>query len=197
MKKVEIVDATLYLGDCMDILPNLPKVDAVITDPPYGINYDPTLNKRYNGSAGAFSKISGDSEEMNLSAIFSIAAKKIVWGAENFYAQLPHRGRWICWHKRSEKMRPNSMRGSDFELAWMDESSGYYRFFNLIHGGVINADSLHGNNAERYHPTQKPVDLMKWCIEQLGSPQTILDPFMGSGTTYSPCSSQTRVSCFI
>ena len=183
MNKVQIGDATLYLGDCMDILPTLGKVDAVITDPPYGIDYDPSLNKRYDGSSSRFIKIAGDLKEMNLTAIFSIEAKKIVWGAENFYSQLPHRGRWICWHKRSEKMRPDSMRGSDFELPWMDESSGYYKFFNLIHGGVINADSVHGNNAERFHPTQKPVDLYDWILTKYAKDGfKILDTHLGSGS---------------
>jgi site-specific DNA-methyltransferase (adenine-specific)/modification methylase len=120
---------------------------------------------------------------MDFSFLFSMDCKKIIWGAENFYKQLPHRGRWYCWHKRSTAMKPNTMRGSDFELAWADEKSGFYKFFNLIHGGVINNDSLTGNNSERFHPTQKPIALMKWCIEQAGSPKTILDPFMGSGTT--------------
>ena len=53
----------------------------------------------------------------------------------------------------------------------------------LLHGGVVNADSMIGNNQKRVHPTQKPIALMSWCIEQVGNPQTILDPFMGSGTT--------------
>lgn len=181
--KVEIGNATLYLGDCMDILPTLDKVDAVITDPPYGIDYDPTIHKKYNGQKNDMKKIHGDDSEINMSLIFSMKCKKIIWGAENMYKQLPHRGRWYCWHKRSPAMNPNTMRGGDFELAWADEESGFYKFFNLIHGGVINNDSLTGNNAERFHPTQKPIALMKWCIEQAGNPETILDPFMGSGTT--------------
>ena len=181
--KVEIGDATLYLGDCMDILPNLDKLDAVITDPPYGIDYDPSVHKKYNGQKNEMEKIYGDDSEIDMSLIFSMKCKKIIWGAENMYKQLPHCGRWYCWHKRSPVMNPNTMRGSDFELAWADEESGFYKFFNLIHGGVINNDSLTGNNAERFHPTQKPIALMKWCIEQAGNPETILDPFMGSGTT--------------
>ena len=182
-EKVIIGNATLYRGDCMDVLPLLDKVDAVITDPPYGIDYDPSIHKNYDGSMSQFTKIIGDDSEIDLSFIFKMSAKKIIWGAENLFSQLPHKGRWLCWHKRSEKMIPNIMRGSDFELAWMDEISGNYKFFNLIHGGVINADSFRGNNLKRDHPTQKPVALMRWCIEQAGNPQSILDPFMGSGTT--------------
>ena len=182
-EKVIIGDATLYFGDCIDIIPTLEKVDAIITDPPYGINYDPSIHKKYDGQENNMKKIIGDEKEMDFSFLFLMQCKKIIWGAENFYNQLPHRGRWYCWHKRSPAMKPNSMRGGDFELAWSNEKSGFYKFFNLIHGGVINNDSITGNNSERYHPTQKPIALMKWCIEQIGNSEIILDPFMGSGTT--------------
>lgn len=181
--KVEIGLATLYLGDCAEILLTLGKVDAVVTDPPYGIDYDPQTHKNYNGTKNDFEKIRNDKKEMDFSFLFNMECQKIIWGAENFYKQLPHRGRWICWHKRSYATKSNSMPSGDIELAWMDKTTGFYKYIQVIHGGVINADSTNGNNQKREHPTQKPVLLMKHCLELLSNFEVVCDPFMGSGTT--------------
>jgi len=176
----------IYCADCLAILPHLTGVDAVSTDPPYGIGYDPQVHSLYDGSNNGRSKIVGDESEPDLSAVFSLPCFKIIWGAENFYRQLPHRGRWICWHKRSYVTRPNSMPSGDFELAWMDLRSGFYKYFQCIHGGCVNDDSTFGNNQPRQHPTQKPVALMQWCLGFVDG-ETILDPYMGSGTTGVAC----------
>lgn len=174
---------TIYHGDCRDILPSLKRVDLVLTDPPYGIDYKP-LNKKYDGSLNTHTQIMGDKNEMSFSFLFTLGKNQIIWGAENFYSQLPHRGRWICWHKRTGSTKDNSMFSSDFELAWISLSEGYYKFFRVVHGGVINANSASkGNNDPRVHPTEKPISLMRKCIELFPEAQTILDPFMGSGTT--------------
>lgn len=193
MTQIVIGNATLYHGDCREILPTLPKVDAVVTDPPYGINYDPSVYKLYDGSENNFKKIAGDETELDFQFLFNLKAQKIIWGAENFYRQLPHRGRWICWHKRSLVTRPNSMPSSDIELAWMDKKTGFYKYINIVHGGVINADSVMGNNQKRDHPTQKPVKLMEQCIGLLKDPTIILDPFMGSGTTGVACANLNKL----
>lgn len=187
MRIETIGDATLYLGDYLEILPTLGPVDAVVTDPPYGIGYNPQIHKLYNGRLNNKSKIIGDNIEPDLSKIFALECFKIIWGAENFYKQLPHRGRWICWYKRSNITRPNSMPSGDFELAWMDKKHGFYKYINIIHGGVINRDSIKGNNQERYHPTQKPISLMEFCISLSNNANIIFDPFMGSGTTGIAC----------
>lgn len=153
---------------------------AIVTDPPYGIGYDPSTNK----SAREFDKITNDDAEMDFSVLFSFSVPMIVWGAENFYRQLPHRGRWICWNKRSSNWTGNFTNTSDFELAWMNKKSGIYQYINIPHSGYINAD---GANVPREHPTQKPVKLLERCIEFCGDAATILDPFMGSGTTGVAC----------
>lgn len=183
-------DIKIYCGDCLEVMPLLPKVDLVVTDPPYGIDYDPKVHKKYNGNESSFDKIEGDGKETDLSMILSMKCEKIIWGAENLFKQLPHRGRWICWYKRSHVTRPNSMPSGDFELAWMDKTSGFYKYINIIHGGCVNTDSFKGNNEPRLHPTQKPVELMKFCIQQSkywDIPLLILDPYMGSGTTLVAC----------
>src|SRR5262245_52758937 len=118
-----IGDCTLYLGDYRKILPSLGEVDAIVTDPPYGIGY----NTKALASAGAqqFSAISGDATEPDLSSIFALPCPKIIFGANNFPHQLPHRGRWLCWDKRGGIESADRMLGSPFELAWEDRIAGY------------------------------------------------------------------------
>ena len=131
--------------------------------------------------ARQFEKITGDDREMNLKCLFNLDCYKIIFGANNFPSQLPHRGRWICWDKRGGIAAADKMLGSPFELAWEDRTSGYDAMVRVLHGGVVNAD---GHGIAREHPTQKPIALMKWCIGHLPAGcMTILDPFMGSGTT--------------
>ena len=171
-----IGNATLYLGDCMDILPTLPKVDAVITDPPYGISYTP-----YQPNATKYAPIHGDDTDFDPSSLLAIGAPlTIIWGANNFTTMLP-RGGWLCWDKRTNEAADKCI-GSPFELAWVNNPMRY-RIARIMHGGAINAD---GAGIPREHPTQKPVRLMTWCIEQ-GNPQAVLDPYMGSGTTGVAC----------
>ena len=168
MNPVIIGDATLYLGDCGDILPTLPKVDACITDPPYGLNIaaQPFKHQRMNGAV----KESWDASTPDASLLDSVLSKSekaILWGG-NYFALPPSRC-WLVWHKPDG---PQSF--SRIELAWtnMDKLAGYFQW------------TIAATNPERVgHPTQKPLALMKWCIAQAGNPQTILDPFMGSGTT--------------
>ena len=166
--KVEIGDATLYLGDCMEILPTLDKVDAVITDPPYGLNIanQPFKHQRMNGAEKKDWDVAAPNQSM-LQTILNKSEKAILWGGN--YFELPPSRCWLVWHKPDG---PQSF--SRVELAWtnMDKLAGYFQW------------TIAATNPERVgHPTQKPLALMKWCIGQAGNPQTILDPFMGSGTT--------------
>jgi len=176
MKPVVIGNATLYLGDCRDILPTLGKVDAVVTDPPYGIDYESTLG---NLGAQKFSKIANDDGFLDLTDFFEAGKNVLMFGANCFPLQLPHRGRWLCWDKRTIDGAADKMLGSPFELAWSNKTSGYDKIVRVLHGGVVNADG-----GKRFHPTQKPIEVMKACIEWVAKEaQTIMDPFMGSGST--------------
>lgn len=180
MQPVIIGNATLYLGDCLEVLPTLPKVDAVITDPPYGIGYQSTLV-----SLGATKRdaIIGDDAGIDLRPILNLECAVLSFGANNYPNQLPHRGRWLCWDKRSIDGACDAMLGSAFELAWCNKTSGYDKIVRVLHGGVVNADG-----GKREHPTQKPIKVMIACIEWAAKDaQTILDPFMGSGTTGVAC----------
>lgn len=165
MDPVIIGNATLYLGDCRDILPTLGKVDAVVTDPPYGIGFAAKPTK-WQRRAGAKPEAWDDNPVPIVSSLPALAPT-IIWGG-NYY-DLPVSRGWLSWFKPDA---PPSM--ANFELAWtsFDQNSRQL------------SCSIGETNPERVgHPTQKPLRLMKWCIGFLPDAQTILDPFMGSGTT--------------
>jgi len=170
--KVEIANATLYLGDCMDILPTLDKVDAVITDPPYGMQRDgkPQSTSAHGGHKG-YEFMGWDEQAPDAGvfhAVLSSADRQIIWGA-NFYPQhLPPSMGWLFWDKGQRISQ------SDGELAFTNMDKAL-RVFTLNRAALAQDGAV--------HPTQKPLALMKWCIDQAGNPETILDPFMGSGTT--------------
>lgn len=171
--KVEIGNATLYLGDCMDILPTLDKVQAVVTDPPYGINKDGQVRTTGgNGGRKAHEFLGWDyqrPEKLVFDAMRQASDLQIIWGGNYFADFLPATMKWLVWDKGQR------INQSDGELAWTS-MQGALRICTMNRVELL----LDGTE----HPTQKPVALMKWCIEQCKSnPQTILDPFMGSGTT--------------
>lgn len=167
--KVIIGDATLYLGDCMDILPTLDKVDAVITDPPYGIGQDGGAQRTRGSKRTNGEKLKWDFERPKkiIFDFMELAADvRIYWGGNYFADYLPSSMGWLYWEKRM---------GGDFadgELAWTSQHRALRQFSHFK------------KNKGDEHPTQKPIELMRWCIEICKNvPQTILDPFMGSGTT--------------
>jgi site-specific DNA-methyltransferase (adenine-specific) len=172
MTPVVIGDATLYLGDCMEILPTLPKVDAVITDPPYGIGYaaQPTKYQRAGGRAAEAWDNAAPHAAVALAV--SLADVAVVWGGN--YFDLPPSRCWLMWSKKID-YAPSF---ADFELAWtsLDQNAKAYQMSS-------KAASLERGAAGDAHPNQKPLPLMRWCIEQAGKPKMILDPFAGSGTT--------------
>jgi DNA modification methylase len=156
----------------MDILPTLDKVDAVITDPPYGMQRDgkPQSTSAHGGHKG-YEFMGWDEQAPNAGvfhAVLSSADRQIIWGA-NFYPQhLPPSMGWLFWDKGQRISQ------SDGELAFTNMDKAL-RVFTLNRAALAQDGAV--------HPTQKPLALMKWCIDQAGNPETILDPFMGSGTT--------------
>lgn len=171
--KVEIGNATLYLGDCMDILPTLPKVDAVITDPPYGIGADTGIGKitkqgsNFKNAPKGWDATVPDKEIFEKLIDFSKVA--IFWGGN--YFNLPPTPTLLIW----DKIQPENFTLAMAEVAWCNTGRPMK---------IYRWKSMNINNGDpKYHPTQKPLGLMLWCIGQAGNPETILDPFMGSGTT--------------
>lgn len=184
MSPVVIGNAELWLGDCCEILPALPKVDAVVTDPPYGIgeaakNHQ-SRNRVQNGRpiiSTDYGKSEWDDKPATaeqLAACVAAAEKSIVWGGN--YFGLPAASKWLVWDKE------NSGDFADCELAWTN-LPGAVRIFRHMWNGMLRASE---RTTPRVHPTQKPIALMEWCITQAAATE-VLDPFMGSGTTGVAC----------
>ena len=188
---VIIGNATLYLGDCRDILPTLPKVDAVITDPPYGMNFN-TDSTRFSGftqdglpprgEGRADRLIYGDNEPFDPTP-WLVYPRVVMFGSNHYGARLPV-GTTLVWIKKSPQHYGTFL--SDAEVAWMKGGHGVYVFnaedSNARRRMEANGSVFSGNTA---HPTQKPVALMEWCFERAKVPAggDVLDPYMGSGTT--------------
>lgn len=153
---VTIGRATLYLGDCRDLLPTLGKVDAVLSDPPYGIGYAggiPVDRGISSTKAGNVEKIEWDGEEFDPSPFLHWPC--ILWGANHYAQRLPH-GRWLAWNKLGGKEPWDQF--SDVEFAWHNKRAAD-KIFSHLWKGLCQA----GSGEKRFHPTQKPVPLMKWC----------------------------------
>ena len=162
---VIIGDATLYCGDCMDVLPILGKVDAVITDPPYG------LGKRMNGGTwGSCEKYiemrdwDCKAPQLIVENLLKLSDFIVIWGG-NYFNLPPSRG-WQIWDKQNAV--PTM---ADCEMAWTSLDKNTKRFRHPV--------GFHAHG----HPTEKPLQLMIWSVQTLGNQKLILDPFMGSGTT--------------
>ena len=172
MKPVTIGDAVLYQGDCRDILPTLGCADLLCTDPPYGIGKDGQAKTTGgNGGRKAYEFLGWDAERPDFDLfklLLGAAPDAVIWGGNYFADLLPATGKWLVWDKGQR------INQSDGELAWTSRGGA-------LRIKTLNRFELMTDGAE--HPTQKPVKLMGWCLEQWPNAQTILDPFMGSGTT--------------
>ena len=179
---------SIFLGDCRDILPHLPPVDLVLTDPPYGISYQSHHNSGRQNSGEwlawtrreNFAPICGDEEPFDPAPVLSLGVRTILWGANHYASRLPDSSAWIWWDKLGD-MGPCDQ--ADGELAWTNLRGPVRRFVHEWRG-LIRRGEENVVSAYKLHPNQKPVRLMRWCIEKAGDGvSTILDPFMGSGTT--------------
>jgi site-specific DNA-methyltransferase (adenine-specific)/modification methylase len=174
--------ATLYEADCRDVLPTLGKVDAVVTDPPYGIGADKGAAIGGTDASGRYvrrpKQYDGGwdddrPDDATLATMIAIARESIVWGGNYFADVLPRGGRWLFWDKL------NSMPSySDGEIAWTNIAGVVVKKIAQCNNGMASMQ-----DGDRWHPTQKPERVMRWCLGFLPNAQTILDPFMGSGTT--------------
>lgn len=178
MIRREVIGAAeLYLGDCRDVLPTLGKVDAVVTDPPYGIAYAHHGTGKGKHNVRNVAPIHGDAEPFDPAPLLEFS-EVIMWGANHYAQRLPH-GRWLAWDKLAGLAEFDTF--SDVEFAWR-KGRGKDRIFSHLWKGICKASEKGGK--ERWHPTQKPVDLMKWCIGMLpDAANLILDPYMGVGST--------------
>jgi DNA modification methylase len=167
-------EAVLYLADCRAVLPALGRVDVLITDPPYeigdgwsggGFNGRNGSGRHWNEKAPSWDVICQD----GISAALSLADGGVVWGGHLY--QLPASSGWLAWDK------VQSFSSSDFELAWCSRQ-GATRAFRMS-----RIDAHQNSGEKKEHPTQKPTALMLWCLQFFPEARSVLDPFMGSGTT--------------
>lgn len=172
----------LILGDCLEVMQELGRFDACVTDPPYGIGF-----QRGSGGKSIHSKggshntkpIVGDDRPFDPAPF--IVGKTIMFGGDHFAQRLPDGGMFHVWDKDPRgKMEWDSF--SDAELLWTSWTTRR-RVFRYLWKGLCQE----GAGEKRHHPTQKPVALMEWCLGFVPNAKTILDPFMGSGTTLVAC----------
>ncbi len=176
MREEHLSDSVrLILGDCREVLPTLGRVDAVVTDPPYGISY-----KKGSGGQGCHSTkhrnidaIVGDDDAFDPAPFLKWPC--ILFGADHFCDRLTSEGVMHVWDKHCGRAGKDSF--SDAELFWTS-----WRQKRVVFRYLWKGLQQEGAGEYRWHPAAKPIVLMKWCI-QLTDAQTILDPFMGSGTT--------------
>jgi DNA modification methylase len=175
-----IGNATVYLGECERIIPTLAMVDAVITDPPYGIGEarkDHKSRNRPGMKCPDYQRGSWDDQpasEAALALIRYISRTQVIFGG-NYY-HLPPAKCWLLWDKVNGECD-----FADAEMAWTN-IDGAVRLIRHQWAGMLRDSE---RNVSREHPTQKPVAVMAWAIEKakLAPNSLILDPYMGSGTT--------------
>tara|TARA_R110000822_G_scaffold62916_10_gene154875 strand:+ start:1819 stop:2508 length:690 start_codon:yes stop_codon:yes gene_type:complete len=172
-----IGDCELHLGDCREILPTLGKVDAVVTDPPYGIGWKPRVTHQDQTWV----------DEINFDITsFLVGRYHLIWGGQYFADKLPQADGWLTWCKRPSLFGfANDDRNyATTELAWRDWGKAKF-MVHVWDGGMRAGDA---DNRTFCHPSQKPIEVMEWCVRQVPTDaHTILDPFMGSGTTGVAC----------
>jgi DNA modification methylase len=178
-----VTNYQLHHGDCLEVMRGMAdkSVDAIITDPPYGIGEAAGKNKsRVNiATPKDYGDLGWDDNPVDFSymeEMFRVSRYQIVFGG-NYYP-MPPSSCWLVWDKVNGK--------SDFadcELAWTNMKKAV-RKIEYMWNGMLRANGENRGD----HPTQKPIGVMRWCIEQLpDTVDTILDPFMGSGTTGVAC----------
>ncbi len=195
--QTEIIgDATLILGDCREVLPTLPKVDAVVTDPPYGVGFKYATHddrpEAYEGGYGAWLWERVKAAE----ALCNSGSPVFVWQAAlNLRAMMgwfPREWRLFVAAKNFVQMRPTPMQHAfDAVAVWWTPGEKPWaagtanRDFHIANTAPVIASP---NNIERGHPCPRPLDQLLHIVEQWVRPAgTTLDPFMGSGTTGVAC----------
>lgn len=180
----------IYHGDCREVLATNLKADLLCTDPPYGIGVSRRAfgGGRIHGGRGFLRKGAcyqakdfGDSDWDDAPAAAELIAtarascrNAVIWGGN--YFNLPPSMRWLVWDKRND-----GTSFADCELAWTNQRQAA-RIFRYRWNGMLQEHGGRGKEL-RHHPTMKPLPLMKWCIGFFPEARSVLDPFMGSGST--------------
>lgn len=177
----------LILGDCRAVVPLIERPDAVVADPPYGIEFSRGSGGggfggkvRYTSIPDELPVIQGDREPFDPSWILAMGLPTILWGANHYADRLPPSSRWLIWDKR----RGTAVNDfADCEMAWTNIGGPARVLPHMWNGGLRDSEK----GIPRVHKTQKAIAVMEWCLGFLPDARTILDPFMGSGTTLVAC----------
>ena len=181
VREERIGGCRLILGDCLSVMPLLGKVDACVTDPPYGIGEGIAKGKSRGKLAAAIAYAGTDGWDdkpataEHMSLIRAVSKHQIIFGG-NYFEGLGPTSCWLIWDKQNGD---NDF--ADCELAWTNLPKAVRRIYWRWNGMIRKGDDV------REHPTQKPVGVMEWCLNHIPNAQTILDPFAGSGTTGVAC----------
>lgn len=163
---------TIYHGDCLEILPALGTEFALVSDPPYGIDFQ-YFNRRRRGKINDAKTIANDAKAFDPSHLLAYPSS-VLFGA-NYYADKLPLGKWVVWNKRDQREKASLF--SDAELVWHNGSGATVSVFNWFWVGYYKK----GEMGTSHHPAQKPISLMRYLIERVEG--TVLDPYMGSGST--------------
>lgn len=185
--------AVLFRGDSLALLQaGLLKCDAIVSDPPYGIGF------QHGGGGGGgldrsdvarrntkVDKIIGDDAPFDPAPWLALAGDKpvVLFGADHFKTRLPEGGRFICWDKSCGQGPAATF--SDAEFAWTNRRNPRSIFRHFWAGATMADDGFDAKTKGRAHVSQKPVNLMAWCIEhaRIGLDKVVLDLYMGAGST--------------
>ena len=183
-EKIENMIGKIYCEDCLETMKRMAdkSIDLVLTDPPYGIGMDGgniggnNLGKAKDYQKKSWDKFTPTQEIFN--EILRVSKNQIIFGANHFIDKIPYASScWIVWDK------DNTGNFADSELAWTNFKTAV-RNYKFRWNGMLQQDMA--NKEERYHPTQKPVELFKMILRDYAVKnyyKTIYDPCMGSGTT--------------
>lgn len=167
---------TLYHARWEDVPIDLLRADVLVTDPPYGMSWTTEGMSRQRGATFDFPRVEGDDAPFDPGPLVGLGLPSVLFGGNHYASRLPDSPAWWVWDKRLDFSNDQS----DCEMAWTN-IGGTARMFRMVwNGGAGNLDNRIGKH--KGHPTQKPVELMRWCIQRCPE-GTILDPYAGSGTT--------------
>jgi DNA modification methylase len=169
-------------GDCLEVMPSLGRrFDLCLTDPPYGIGKDGQLQSTgTHGGRKGYEFDGWDMERPSREAfdlMRRLSREQVIWGGNYFADLLPATGKWLVWDKGQR------INQSDGEVAWTSRD-GALRIYTLNRVALMQDGAV--------HPTQKPVELIRWCLSLFPDAQTVIDPYCGAGSVGVACAIEGR-----
>lgn len=182
----------------VDLLMDGAKADMVFTDPPYGINvvqdngHTRHAHKSNKAAQGQYKKIENDDVILDLSCLFDIGENVFIFGGNYFAHKLPRSTHWIVWNKHGKQDLERQYAGSDAELVWTNLDKKSVTVYTHAWAGMFRSGAKKDELSKRVHPTQKPVTLLANILDDHEKYATVVDPFLGSGSTLIACEKTNR-----